>query len=444
MQNKLKLLAGILLTSTFASVTHAQKNMDIPYSKIRDLAESDRPRLIEIFKDIHQNPEIGFEEVRTAAIVAKELTALGYEAKTGIGKTGVVGALKNGDGPVIMWRADMDELGVLETTNLPYASTKTTLNAEGQAIPVMHACGHDAHTTWLLGIAKIMALFKNEWKGTLLLVAQPAEEPGGGADAMALEMYKQGVPVPKYLLGMHTAPVPVGYYLNMPGDRHAGADQLDVAFYGIGGHGSQPQDTKDPVLMAANAIIQYQTLISRSMDPQRPAVLTVGAVQIGTDNNIIPAKALLKLNLRWFTQEDRQIMVNGIQRINEGIAIANDLPKELYPVMNQKQFVLALKNDESLVNKIQPALDQVLGADKNLKFPPVMGSEDFHHLVKDYPEVKYNYMLFGIADPKVFARAQEQGKKFPFTNHNGDFQVDLSAIPLGVITGTSVLLKAFK
>ncbi len=444
MKNKLKFKVVMLFAFLFSSLTYAQRGSEIPVSKIKQLAEADSSRLIKIFKDIHQNPEIGFKEVRTAGIVAKELTALGYEVKTGIGKTGVVGILRNGEGPVVMWRADMDALGVLETTKLTFASTTTTKNAEGQIIPVAHACGHDAHTTWLLGIAKMMVALKSEWKGTLVLVAQPAEEPGGGADAMASEMYNLGVPVPKYLLGMHTAPVPVGYYLNLPGDRHAGADQLDVEFYGIGGHGSQPQFTKDPVLMAANAIIQYQTLISRSMDPQHPAVLTVGAVQIGTDNNIIPAKALLKLNLRWFTKEDREIMIDGIKRINEGIAIANNLPKELYPMMKQKQFVLPLKNDESLVNKVQPALNKVLGADKNLKFPAVMGSEDFHHLVKDYPEVKYDYMLFGIADPKVFVKAQEQGKQFPFTNHNGDFQVDLTAIPLGVITGSSVLIEAFK
>lgn len=438
-----KFLTLIVLAFSVSKLP-AQSTAKIPVAKIKQLAEADKDRLIAIFKDFHQNPEVGFAEVRTAGIVAKELKALGYDVKTQIGKTGVVGILKNGEGPVIMWRADMDALGVQETTNLPYASTKTTKNAEGQIIPVMHACGHDAHTTWLLGIAKTMVSLKSEWKGTLVLVAQPAEEPGGGADAMASEMYKQGVPVPKYLLGMHTAPVPVGYYLNLPGDRMAGADQLDVEFYGIGGHGSQPQDTKDPVLMAANAIIQYQTLISRSMDPQRPAVLTVGAVQIGSDNNIIPAKALLKLNLRWFTQEDRKIMIDGINRINEGIAIANNLPKDLYPVMNKKQFVLPLKNDVSLVQKVQPALNQLMGEDKNVKSPAVMGSEDFHHLVKDYPEVKYDYMLFGIASPALFAEAQKQGKAFPFTNHNGNFQVDLAAIPLGVAAGTGVLIEAFK
>lgn len=444
MKTKFNLLLFTFFGLASSSCLLAQKKNDIGSSNPQQLAFADSARLVNIFKDFHQNPEIAFAEVRTAGIVAKELKALGYNVKTGIGKTGVVGILENGAGPVIMWRGDMDALGVLETTQLPYASTKTTKNAEGQTIPVMHACGHDAHTTWLIGIAKVMVTLKSEWKGTLVLVAQPSEEPGGGADAMAAEMYQQGVPLPKYLLGMHTAPVPVGYYLNLPGDRHAGADQLDVEFFGVGGHGSQPQDTKDPVLMAANAILQYQTLVSRSMDPQHPAVLTVGAVQAGTDNNIIPASALLKLNLRWFTQDDRKIMLDGIKRINEGIALANNLPKERYPVIKEKQYVLPLKNDPALVDKVQPALSKFLGEDKNLKFPAVMGSEDFHHLVKDYPQVKYDYMLFGIADPMVFATAQKQGKKFPFTNHNGDFQVDVKAIPLGVMAGSAALIEAFK
>jgi amidohydrolase len=302
----------------------------IDYGKVKSLSNADKQRLETIFKDIHQNPELGFMEVRTAAIVAKELKTLGYEVTTGIGKTGVVGILKNGDGPIVMYRADMDCNAVKETTGLPYASTKTVKNNDGIEVPVGHLCGHDLHVTWMLGIAKMMVNLKKEWKGTLIMIGQPSEEPGGGADAMAAEMYKKGVPVPDYLLGMHTAPVAVGYYLNAHGDRMAGADQFDVTFNGIGGHGSTPNVAKDPIVMAANAILQYQTIISRNMDPQKAAVVTVGAINAGVDNNVIPASATLKLNLRWFNQEDRNLMLDGIKRINEGIAYANNLPKELY------------------------------------------------------------------------------------------------------------------
>lgn len=427
------------------SVCFSQENKaQIDIKEIKKLAYSDSARLVGIFKDFHQNPELGFMETRTAAIVAKELKALGYEVMTGIGKTGVVGIMKNGTGPVVMYRADMDCNSVAETTGLPYASKKTVKNQEGVDVPVMHACGHDAHTTWMLGVAKIMDAQKNLWKGTLVMIGQPAEEPGGGADAMAAEMYQKGVPVPDYLLGMHTAPVSIGLYLNQSGDRMAGADQLDVTFHGIGGHGSQPQDAKDPIVMAANAIIQYQSIISRNMDPQRPAVLTVGAMSAGLDNNVIPASATLKLNLRWFTEKDRNTLMDGIKRINEGIAIANGLPKELYPTIQLKQYVIPLKNDKALVDKINPGLAQFFGPGKNLVMPPVMGSEDFQHLVRNQPKSVYDYMLIGIVDPTLFAKTQKEGKMFPYSNHNGNFIVDLAAIPFGTVAGTLMLLEAFK
>jgi len=289
-----------------------------------------------------------------------------------------------------------------------------------------------------------MAQLKSSWSGTLIFVGQPAEEIGEGANAMAKEMYKMGVPVPTYLLGMHTAPLPVGIYLNRSGDRMAGADQLDVIFKGVSGHGSQPQETKDPVVMAANAILQYQTLISRNTDPQRAAVLTVGAMQAGIDNNVIPEQAILKLNLRWFSDRDRNILVDGIERINKGIAVANGLPKELQPEIIYKQKVTPLKNNKELVDKINVSLEAFSGPGKNLEFPPVMGSEDFHHLVIDHPEVKYDYILVGIANQKVFEEASKQGKMFPFTNHNGDFMVDLTAIPYYTAFGTTAVLKAFE
>lgn len=438
MMNK-QLITLILLTLMCSSAI-----AQVDAEKLKKMANADADRLTAIFKDIHQNPELGFMEVRTAAIVAKELKGLGYEVMTQVGITGVVGILKNGEGPIVMYRGDMDCNGVKETTGLPYASTKTMKNSEGITVPVTHACGHDAHTTWLLGVAKMMVGLKKDWKGTLVMVAQPSEEPGGGADSMAAVMYKKGVPVPNYLLGMHTAPVSVGLYLNMPGDRMAGADQLDVTFYGISGHGSQPQETKDPIVMAANAVLQYQTLISRNMNPQNPAVLTVGSVNAGQDNNVIPSTATLKLNLRWFTEKDRAIMMDGIKRINEGIAIANGLPKELYPTILTKQYVIPLKNNKELVNKLNPTLESMFGKGKNLQFPPVMGSEDFQHLVKDHPTVKYDYVLIGIVNPELFAQTQKEGKMFPYTNHNGNFMVDLSAIPLGTAVGTAMVLEAFK
>lgn len=412
--------------------------------QIKQLVSGDSARLVSIFQEIHKNPELPFQEFQTASLISKELKSLGFEVLTGIGKTGVVGILKNGDGPKIMYRADMDCNAVKETTGVSYASSKIVKNESGLEVPVMHACGHDAHVTWMLGIAKLMTSIKSNWKGTLIMVGQPAEEIGDGADAMAAEMYKKGVPVPDMLLGMHTAPVAVGMYLNSEGDRMAGADQLDVTFKGIGGHGSAPQETKDPIVMAALAVLQYQTIISRELDPQRPAVLTVGAINAGIDNNVIPGSATLKLNLRWFNDKDRSLLLNGIKNINEGIALANNLPKELYPTINMKQFVTPLKNNANIVKRLNPVLEEVTGPGKNLPFPPVMGSEDFHHLVKDYPQIPYNYILVGIANQQVFQESNKNGKFFPFFNHNGDFLVDLSSIPFYTVFGSMALIELFK
>jgi hippurate hydrolase len=430
--------------TVFGQSTPVQKS-SLPFSEIKKLAYSDSARLVNIFKDIHENPELGFMETRTSAIVAKELTSLGYEVITGIGITGVVGIFKNGNGPIVMYRADMDCNAVKETTGLPYASSKMVKKQDGVEVPVMHACGHDAHTTWMLGIARIMLTLKSQWKGTLIMIGQPAEEPGGGAEAMAAEMYKKGVPEPDYLLGMHTAPAPVGYYLNAHGYRMAGADQFDVTFYGKGGHGSSPHEAIDPIVMAANAILQYQTIISRNFDPQSAAVVTVGAVQAGIDNNVIPGSATLKINTRFFNYKDRDFIVNSINRIDSGIALANNLPPSLYPTLKMKGRVSPLVNDTMMVAKVNAALEKFVGPGKNITgLPPVMGSEDFQHLVSNNKVKVYDYLLVGIAHPNDVAKANLSGMMFPYFNHNSDFKVDLSAIPFCTSLGAVALMEMFR
>ncbi|CAN1566778.1 AbgB Metal-dependent amidase/aminoacylase/carboxypeptidase [Flavobacteriaceae bacterium] len=414
--------------------------------ELNKIVETDTKRLVEMFKDIHANPELGFMEVRTAAIVVKELKTLGFEVKTGIGKTGVVGILKNGTGPIVMYRADMDCNSVQETTGIAYANNKLVKNRLGEDVPAMHACGHDAHTTWMLGIAKAMVALKKDWSGTLIMVGQPAEELGEGAEAMINDkMYEKGVPIPDYLFGMHTAPFPVGIISNGSGRRMAGMDVLDVEFHGIGGHGSSPHVAKDPILMGAAAVIEYQTIISRAIDPQNAVVITVGSFQSGIDNNVIPGSALLKLNLRWFDEKDRNTILNGIRRINESIAFAYDLPKELYPTLTMKGMAYPLVNNQVMVDKVNKALETVIAPDKNIKnIPAVMGSEDFHHLVIHNPKPVYDYMLVGIANKEASEKDTKEGKMFPFFNHNSNFEVDLSAIPLGVTLGTTALLEIFK
>jgi hippurate hydrolase len=425
---------------TFATL-QAQNN-----NQVKQMAYADSLRLVDIFKDIHQNPELGFMEVKTSAIVAKELKVLGYEVITGIAKTGVVGILKNGIGPIVMYRADMDCNSVREITGLPYSSTKIMKNEDGSETPVMHACGHDAHVTWMLGIAKIMVALKNDWKGTLVLVAQPAEEILQGAQAMVDDkMYEKGVPVPDYLFGMHTWPIPLGYVINAAGERLAGSDQLDVTFYGIGGHGAHPENTKDPIVMGCNAVMQYQTIISRNIPAQDAAVLTVGSFQSGSVNNVIPSSALLKLNLRWFNEKSRNTLLDGIRRINEGIAVANNLSKEMFPNITMKGMVYPLVNDAIMVNKINASLITVIDPAKIIKDAPAeMVSEDFPLLVVNKKKTVYDFMWIGIANPEIAATATAKGEKYPFFNHNGNYQVDLSAIPLGTVIGATALLEMFK
>ncbi len=414
--------------------------------KVKQMAYADSIRLVEIFKDLHQNPELAYMEVRTSGIIAKELKELGYYVITGIAKTGLVGILKNGDGPVIMYRADMDCNSVKEITGLSYASTKTMKIDDGTEVPVMHACGHDAHVTWMLGIAKIMVALKNEWKGTLILLAQPAEEPLTGAKAMVNDkMFDRGVPVPDYLFGMHTWPFAVGSITNGIGERAAGSDQLDVTFYGVGGHGSTPEVTKDPIVMASSAVMQYQTIISRNIAAQEVAVLTVGAINAGAVNNVIPASATLKLNLRWFNEKTRNILLDGIKRINEGIAVANGLPKESYPTILMKGNVFPMVNDAALTNKINKAMTAVLPAEKIItNAPAIMASEDFNHLVLGNKRTVCDYIFIGTADPAAVAKAVQEGQKSPYYNHNGNYKVELAAIPLGTVIGATGLLEMFK
>ncbi|UBF30275.1 amidohydrolase (plasmid) [Kovacikia minuta CCNUW1] len=406
--------------------------------------DQDSDRIITIFKDIHQNPELQFNETRTAAIVAKELTALGYEVKTGIGKTGVVGILRNGDGSTLMYRADMDGLPVQEMTGLPYASTKRATLPDGTETFVMHACGHDSHVAWMLGLAKAMVALKSDWKGTLILVGQPAEEGVAGARAMVEDgLYtRHNVPIPDYLLGMHSAPGPTGFIASAPGTRMAGSDPIDVVFKGVGGHGSSPHLAKDPILMAANAIIQYQAIVARAIDPQEAAVITVGSIQAGEANNVIPEEALLKLSLRSFKPEVRETMLRGIKSVNVSIARAYGMPEDQLPTLTTKGGSPPLVNDQKVIDRINPQLVNLVGANKLIAdFPGTTGSEDIHLLKGDNKDIQFGFIFVGIAEPALFAKAQAEGKRVPFSNHNPNFQIDLNAIPFGTKVASIVTME---
>ncbi len=413
--------------------------------QITQSIDADTERLQTIFKDFHQNPELGFMETRTSGIVAQELKALGYDVQTGIGKTGVVGLMKNGDGPIVMYRADMDAIAVKEETGLPYASTVRVTRDDGSEVPVAHLCGHDAHTTWMLGTAKVMATHKDKWSGTLICVGQPSEENILGAVAMANDglFTKYGVPKPQYFIGMHTMPLPTGTVVAHGGVLEAGTEQLDVTFHGVGAHGSSPQFSKDAALMAALAVLEYQAIVSRVLDPRDAAVITVGAIQAGMENNTIPDLALLKLNFRFFDLKVREQLYSGVKAVSEGIARTYGMPEDKLPTIVRKGFSAPLVNSVPFMDQAAAALlDSGVVTKEGLirEFRPTTGSEDMHMLVNGLEGVQVAYLPFGTADPEVFAQAKAQGKALPFSNHQPNYFVDLNSIPLGVKAASVIVM----
>lgn len=438
-------LLVLAATSLSAPVSLAQTGVSTDLTeKVSAAVDADASRLEALFKDLHQNPELGFMETRTAGIIAAELDKLGFEVTTGIAGTGLVAVLRNGTGPAVMYRADMDANAVEEATGLPYASAVRVRLPDGAETPVAHMCGHDAHVTWMLGMAKAMVNLKDQWQGTMILVGQPAEEPITGAQAMLDDglWTRFELPKPDYFIGMHTAPGPVGVVISAGGPKMAGTDQIDILFKGVGGHGSMPQLTKDPVLMAAMAVVQYQAIVSRTIEPQQTAVLTVGSIQAGVDNNVIPQTALVKANLRWYEPAVRERLIEGIRSVSEGIARTYGMPEDQMPVITMKGGSTPLVNDDALAARLAVPLRQLLGESNVVdSFPPATGSEDVHLLKGPHTDVPFTFLIVGVADPKVFAASVKAGNGMPYSAHNPNFIVDLAAIPVGTKVATVSMLE---
>ncbi len=341
---------------------------------------ADMPQLMTLYRDLHANPELSMQEVRTPAKLAAEMRKLGFTVTEKVGKTGVVSVLKNGEGPVLMVRADMDGLPVVEQTNLPFASKVRATARSGVETGVMHACGHDTHMTAFMGTAKRLVAMKDQWSGTLVMILQPGEETGEGAKAMLDDGLFSRFPKPSTVLAFHdAAALPAGVIGITPGYALANVDSVDISVKGVGGHGAYPQTTKDPIVLASRIVTTLQTLVSRENDPANPAVVTVGSFQAGAKHNIISDEARLQLTVRSYTPEVRKLLLDGIRRIARGEAIAAGMPEDRMPVVTirDEMFTPSTFNTEKLSASTLALFQEHFGPQRAIKTPAVMGGEDF-------------------------------------------------------------------
>jgi len=377
------------------------------------------PKLERVYTDIHAHPELSMQETRTARIAADRLRGAGYEVTNEIGQTGVVGLLRNGDGPTVMLRADMDALPVREQTGLPYASTQTATDSTGRTVPVMHACGHDMHVTWLIGAATLLATMRDAWKGTLMPVFQPAEETGRGAQAMVDAGLLTRFPKPDVIFGQHVMVGPAGSIGSRAGVITSAADSLQIRMFGRGAHGSMPQASVDPVVMAAATVLRLQTIVSRELAAAEAAVVTVGSLQAGDKENVIPDEAVIKLNVRTFDADVRTRVLAAITRIVNAEAAASSAPKP--PEITPLDRYSLVTNDPDATRRVVDAFRDHFGSDRVREAKPTSASEDFgvFGVAWQIPSV---FWFVGGTDPEKHAAAKQAGRlrEIP-TNHNPAF-----------------------
>jgi hippurate hydrolase len=347
---------------------------------LRDAVAKDMPSLLTLYRDLHANPELSMQEVKTSAKLAAEAKKLGFKVTTGVGKTGVVAVMENGPGPVLMMRADMDGLPVVEQTGLPYASKVKGTSRAGGETGIMHACGHDTHMTAWVGAARRMAAMKDQWSGTLVMILQPGEETGEGAQAMLADGLYTRFPKPSSIIAFHdAAALPAGVIGYSNGYALANVDSVDILVKGVGGHGAYPHTTKDPIVLASRIVGSLQTLVSRENDPQSPAVVTVGSFHAGAKHNIISDEATLLLTVRSYKPETRKLLLDGIRRVVRGEAIAAGMPDDRMPVVTIRdgEYTPATFNTEKLTTSTAQLFTERFGPERVKETPAVMGGEDF-------------------------------------------------------------------
>lgn len=408
--------------------------------------------LLTIYKQIHQNPELSTQEKETSALLAGELRRLGFEVTERVGKYdvpdkvsyGVVGVFRNGQGPTVMVRTELDALPVEEKTGLPYASHVKVKQADGE-VSVMHACGHDLHMSSWIGTARMLVALKKEWSGTVLMVGQPSEEGLGGATAMLKDGLYTRFPHPDFVLALHDNPtVAAGKVAWKVGSMLASADGVDIMVRGYGGHGAAPQMTKDPIVMASEIVLLLQTIVSRETDPFDSVVVTVGSFHAGTKRNIIPDEAHLELTVRTMNPEVRDKVLTSIKRIAESVATAAGVPSERAPIVRVVGSTPATINNPELARRVGGALERALGKENALPADPIMASEDFSQYGLADPKPPYVMFWLGATDPKRLEEAREKGARLPSLHSSEFYPEPEAAIRTGVKAMTASVLELMK
>ena len=395
------------------------------------------PQVETLYLDLHQHPELSFHEERTAATLAEGLRKLGFDVTSGVGRLGVVGVLRNGAGPVVMLRTELDALPVKEQTGLTYASQVTTHNDAGVEVPVMHACGHDVHMSAWMGTATLLSNSRDQWRGTLVLIGQPAEETVGGAAAMLKDGLFTLFPKPDYVIAIHDeSDLPAGTVGYIPGYSHANVDSVDITIYGKGGHGAMPQTTVDPIVIAARTVLALQTIVSREIDPRDPAVITVGSIHGGTKHNIIPDSVHLQLTVRSYRPETRKHLLASIERIAKAESEAGGAPKP--PLVEFSDASDSVYNDPKLTERVAAVLRKRLGNHKVVEMPPKMVAEDFSEYGKaGVPSVMF---FVGAVNPAKYEAARASGTRLP-SLHSSQFAPDVKpTLQTAIEAETAVML----
>ena len=395
--------------------------------------------LAALFEHLHRNPELSFLEERTAKRLARELRKAGAEVTEGVGGTGVVGMMRNGEGPLVLVRADMDGLPIEERSGLEYASTATQVDQSGREVPVMHACGHDTHMTALVGTARRLDALRDEWQGTVMFIGQPAEERIGGAKAMLEDGLYERFGVPDYALALHVwAAGPAGRFALGAGPTASSSDSIDLKIRGIGSHGAAPQHGKDPIYIAAQIVIALQGFIGREINPLEPAVITVGSIHGGLKHNVIPDEVDLELTVRADREETRKQLLAGIQRIAEGVARTAGLPEAMWPEVKVVESTPSNYNDEELTARIIAAFVRELGEDALFEMDrDSMGAEDFAEFVRTQHAVPGTYFSVGGASQEAIDAARAGGPPLPF-HHSPHFKVDAEGAITGGVEGMTI------